>query len=162
MLFSADELNEASELTQCPEDAWSPVDAEPEFDILEPTLDFSVHLDKAVIAGTPLLTREPFEPGGLNHASFSFAIRLGSPLVVSMRQARFETLGAPPLACGRVRREGGGRDASLLDGLKCLVEPATSGDPMRPLLWVSKSLDKLALALATMGTRSAPTACVAR
>jgi len=145
-----------------PEDAWSPVDAESEFDILEPSLDFSVHLDKAVIAGTPLLTREPFEPGGLNHASFSFAIRLGSPLVVSMRQARFETLGAPPLACGRVRREGGGRDASLLDGLKCLVEPATSGDPMRPLLWVSKSLDKLALALATMGTRSAPTACVAR
>ena len=27
-----------------------------------------------------------------------------------------------------------------------LVEPATLGDPVRPLLWVSKSLDKLASA----------------
>jgi hypothetical protein len=64
---------------------------------------------------------------------------------------------APPLARGRVRREGGGprqkdeRDATLLDDLKRLVEPATLGDPTRPLLWVSKSLDKLALALADMG-----------
>jgi hypothetical protein len=28
--------------------------------------------------------------------------------------------------------------------LKRLVEPATLGDPMRPLIWVSKSMDKLA------------------
>ena len=41
---------------------------------------------------------------------------------------------APPLAGVRVRRESGGRDASLLDGLKRLVESATLGDPMRPLL----------------------------
>jgi hypothetical protein len=66
-------------------------------------------------------------------------------------------LDAPPLARGRARREGGGprrkdeRDATLLDDLKRLVEPATLGDPTRPLLWVSKSLDKLALALADMG-----------
>jgi hypothetical protein len=39
----------------------------------------------------------------------------------------------------------------LLDDLKRLVEPQTLGDPTRPLLWVSKSLDKLALALAEMG-----------
>ena len=31
------------------------------------------------------------------------------------------------------------------------MEPATIGDPMRPLLWVSKSLDKLAAALNKMG-----------
>jgi len=43
-------------------------------------------------------------------------------------------LDAPPLARVRVRREGGGRDASLLDGLKRLVESTTLGDPMRPLL----------------------------
>jgi Rhodopirellula transposase DDE domain len=71
-------------------------------------------------------------------------------------------LDAPPLARGRVRREGGGprrkdeRDATLLDDLKRLVEPATLGDPTRPLLWVSKSLDKLASALTDMGHSISP------
>src|SRR5271157_6048200 len=66
-------------------------------------------------------------------------------------------LDAPPLAPGQVRREGGGprslaeTDATLLDDLRRLVEPATLGDPSRPLLWVSKSLDKLASALVAMG-----------
>jgi hypothetical protein len=66
-------------------------------------------------------------------------------------------LDAPPLAHGRVRREGGGpkplseRDPTLEAALKRLVEPATLGDPVRPLLWVSKSYDKLAAALAGMG-----------
>src|SRR5216683_8326930 len=47
-------------------------------------------------------------------------------------------LNAPPLAPGHVRREGGGprrlseRDATLLDDLTRLVEPATLGDPVRP------------------------------
>jgi hypothetical protein len=50
----------------------------------------------------------------------------------------------------RVRRPGGGRkplsetDASLLDDLRSLVEPATRGDPQSPLLWTCKSLRKLA------------------
>ena len=35
--------------------------------------------------------------------------------------------------------------------LKRLVEPATLGDPMRPLIWVSKSMEKLAAALTEMG-----------
>jgi Rhodopirellula transposase DDE domain len=71
-------------------------------------------------------------------------------------------LDAPPLASGHVRREGGGprrlseRDPTLLDDLKRLVEPATLGDPMRPLLWVSKSLDKLTSALVAMGHAISP------
>jgi hypothetical protein len=71
-------------------------------------------------------------------------------------------LDAPPLAPGQVRREGGGprplieRDATLLEDLKRLVEPATLGDPVRPLLWVSKSLDKLASTLAAMGHSISP------
>ena len=71
-------------------------------------------------------------------------------------------LDAPPLAPGQVRREGGGprslteTDATLLDDLKRLVEPATLGDPARPLLWVSKSLDKLASALVAMGHSISP------
>ena len=59
-------------------------------------------------------------------------------------------LDTAPLPRGQVRREGGGprplteRNPTLLADLKHLVEPATLGDPIRPLLWVSKSLDKLA------------------
>ena len=58
---------------------------------------------------------------------------------------------------GAVRRKGGGRpaletrDTTLLDDLRRLVEPSTMGDPMRPLLWVSKSHAKLAAALKAMG-----------
>jgi hypothetical protein len=66
-------------------------------------------------------------------------------------------LDAAPLAKGRVRRKGGGRrplssrDATLMEDLRRVIEPATLGDPMRPLLWVSKSHDKLALALQNNG-----------
>jgi hypothetical protein len=61
------------------------------------------------------------------------------------------------VADGRARRPGGGRkklvdrDASLLNDLLRLVEPATLGDPERPLRWVSKSHAKLAAALQAMG-----------
>ncbi len=71
-------------------------------------------------------------------------------------------LDAPPLSHGRVRREGGGprsltdRDPTLLTALERLVAPATRGDPERPLLWVSKSLDKLACALTDMGHAISP------
>lgn len=66
-------------------------------------------------------------------------------------------LNALPPPHGRVRREGGGpkslteRDPTLLADLERLVEPATLGDPVRPLLWVSKSYDKLASALVDLG-----------
>lgn len=64
---------------------------------------------------------------------------------------------------GRVRRPGGGRrsktsqDATLLDDLKALVEPETRGDPMRPLLWTTKSLSRLAKALKEKGHSVCPT-----
>jgi Rhodopirellula transposase DDE domain len=66
-------------------------------------------------------------------------------------------LDAEPFAHGRVRHLGGGRrslvslDATLLDDLRRVVEPATLGDPMRPLLWISKSHDKLAVAMQALG-----------
>ncbi len=68
-----------------------------------------------------------------------------------------DDLDAEPLAKGRVRRAGGGRrtvaevDPGLIPELARLVDPATLGDPMRPLIWVSKSMDKLAEALTAMG-----------
>jgi hypothetical protein len=58
-----------------------------------------------------------------------------------------------------VRRKGGGRlalskkDPALVDDLRRLVEPVTLGDPMRPLIWVSKSLEKLAAELTRLGHR---------
>ena len=63
----------------------------------------------------------------------------------------------PDALPGVVRRPGGGRptltetDPTLLANLRQLLEPATMGDPMRPLLWVSKSHAKLAEALCAMG-----------
>src|SRR3954470_7360147 len=71
-------------------------------------------------------------------------------------------LDEPALPPGRVRRPGSGRkpvhekDPTLLADLRCLVEPATLGDPMRPLLWVSKSHAKLADALRAMGHPISP------
>ena len=43
------------------------------------------------------------------------------------------------------------KDSTLLEDLRQLLEPATMGDPMRPLRWVSKSHAKLAAALCAMG-----------
>jgi hypothetical protein len=68
-----------------------------------------------------------------------------------------DDLDAAPLPPGQVRRAGGGRkaasekDPELVSALQRLVEPATLGDPERPLLWVSKSMDKLAAALTATG-----------
>ena len=68
-----------------------------------------------------------------------------------------DDLDAEPLAKGRVRWAGGGRravsetDSGLVPALKRLVDPATLGGPMRPLTWVSKSMEKLAAALTEMG-----------
>src|SRR5512143_306186 len=57
----------------------------------------------------------------------------------------------------RIRRTGGGRhrlttrDLTLLKDLQDLVDPATRGDPMSPLLWTCKSTRHLAAALGTLG-----------
>jgi DDE family transposase len=67
----------------------------------------------------------------------------------------------PGALSGVVRRPGSGqptltaRDPTLLEDLRELLEPATMGDPMRPLLWVSKSHAKLAAALCAMGHKIA-------
>jgi hypothetical protein len=57
----------------------------------------------------------------------------------------------------RVRRSGGGRhsiaatDSTLLQDLKRLIDPATRGDPMCPLLWTCKSTRNLTDALTGLG-----------
>jgi hypothetical protein len=64
---------------------------------------------------------------------------------------------------GRTRKKGGGRkkkalqDPTLVADLKSLVEPATRGDPMRPLLWTTRSLRNLVKELARKGHEVCPT-----
>src|ERR1700688_4976423 len=77
-----------------------------------------------------------------------------------------DDLDTQPLREGRGRGAGGGRralcdtDPGLVPALKRLVQPATLGDPMRPLIWVSKSMEKLAATLTQMGHPiSADTVC---
>src|SRR4051812_16063589 len=77
-----------------------------------------------------------------------------------------QDLDAQALPKGRVRRAGGGRpsvcenDPGLVPAPKRRGEPATLGDPMRPLIWVSKSMEKLAATLTEMGHPiSADTVC---
>ncbi len=63
---------------------------------------------------------------------------------------------------GRIRKPGGGgkakltEDSTLLADLGQLVEPATRGDPMRPLRWTSKSLRHLSEALRSLGHSVCP------
>src|ERR1700687_3759533 len=78
-------------------------------------------------------------------------------LALSTRGGELKNVDAAPLPKGRARRKGGGRrhlssrDATLIEDLRSIIEPATLGDPMRPLLWVSKSHDKVADALQKQG-----------
>src|SRR5437660_341154 len=57
----------------------------------------------------------------------------------------------------RIRRPGGGRhaiaatDRTLIRDLKRLIDPATRGDPMSPLLWTCKSTRNLTDALVELG-----------
>src|SRR5688572_27780343 len=90
------------------------------------------------------------------------AVCRATGLARSTIERGLEDLDQPALPAGRVRRAGSGRrrltakDPTLLEDLRRLVEPVTLGDPMRPLLWVSKSHVKLAKALQKMGHAVSP------
>jgi hypothetical protein len=70
--------------------------------------------------------------------------------------------GLPPPP-GRQRRPGGGRkrlaaqQPGLVAALAAIVDPATRGDPMAPLKWVSKSLTHICAALRQAGFPASPT-----
>jgi len=98
------------------------------------------------------------------------AVSAATGIAVSTIGRGLKELGAPDtLVPDRVRRPGGGRkllvekDATLLDDLLALVEPAGSaapqpserGDPMSPLRWTCKSLSQLTAALVAQSTGSA-------
>jgi Rhodopirellula transposase DDE domain len=88
------------------------------------------------------------------------ATRLSRPTIRrGIAEIRAGDLGRddPDPADQRIRRAGGGRlplaesDPRLLRDLRRLVDPATRGDPMSPLLWTCKSTRNLAEALVEMG-----------
>ena len=72
-------------------------------------------------------------------------------------------LAAPTaLAPGKVRRSGGGRKSltstspQLLADLSSLVDPDARGDPMSPLRWTCKSVQRLACELRERGHKISP------
>lgn len=75
---------------------------------------------------------------------------------------REQSLAPGAVPGGRRRKPGGGRkrltqtDPELLASLEKLVEPATRGDPMRPLRWTCKSTHKLARELGAQGHAISP------
>ena len=88
------------------------------------------------------------------------ATRLSRPTIRrGIAEIRAGDLGRdePRATDARIRRPGGGRhslaeaDPRLLRDLKGLVDPATRGDPMSPLLWTCKSTRNLADALTERG-----------
>lgn len=123
-------------------------------------------IDEAAIRARYLAIKDRLDERGrrLFVAAEKVAVGYGGTAAVSratgvahstiIRGAR--ELRTAPVAAGGVRRKGGGRPAlsqsnpAILEDLRRLVEPATMGDPMRPLLWVSKSHEKLAAALGAM------------
>lgn len=78
---------------------------------------------------------------------------------ISRRTIRrgLKDLNDPASLSGDARRSASGwqplteTDATLLEDLRQLLEPATKGDPMRPLRWVSRIRAKLVAALCAMG-----------
>jgi hypothetical protein len=90
------------------------------------------------------------------------AVSRATGLARSTIERGLQDLDRPPLPPGQVRQAGSGRrplsakDPTLLEDLRRVVEPVTLGDPMRPLLWVSKSHVKLAKALQALGHTVSP------
>ena len=88
------------------------------------------------------------------------ATRLSRPTIrrgIAEIQAGDHDSGDPHPNRPRIRQPGGGRysiaqaDDTLIPDLKRLIDPATRGDPMSPLLWTCKSTRTLADALIEMG-----------
>jgi hypothetical protein len=80
----------------------------------------------------------------------------------TIRKGIAELRGAVPLAPGRVRRPGGGRqrvevaDPAVVPALQALVDDHTGGRPTDALKWTSTSKAKLASVLAARGHHVAP------
>ena len=100
-----------------------------------------------------------FGQGGIR--AVAEALEMSQKTVIQGRREREgKTPGEPGegvLTGGRQRRAVGGRKAAverqpgLVEAIEAIVNPATRGDPMRPLKWTSKSLRKISTELQRQG-----------
>jgi Rhodopirellula transposase DDE domain len=103
------------------------------------------------------------EARALGHGGVSLMARITGLSRSTIYHGRSDILHKLSAPVGRTRKAGGGRkkkamqDATLVVDLKSLVEPATRGDPMQPLLWTTRSLRKLVKELAKRGHKVCPT-----
>jgi len=78
-------------------------------------------------------------------------------LNVGMQEITLPPIAANSSLMGRIRKEGGGRkkktalDTNLVKAVEDIVTPHTMGDPVKPLLWTSKSLRNIAEQLTKKG-----------
>ncbi|HWG05917.1 MAG TPA: ISAzo13 family transposase [Beijerinckiaceae bacterium] len=99
----------------------------------------------------------------LGHGGVSLMERISGLSRSTIYRGRSDIRHKASAPAGRVRKPGGGRkrkavqDATLIADLKRLVAPATRGDPMRPLLWTTRSLRNLSKELANDGHQVCPT-----
>lgn len=100
-----------------------------------------------------------FGPGGVR--AVAEALQISSNTILQGKRELQGEPGRPDRR--RQRRPGGGRKPilekhpQLLTVLEQIVDPATRGDPMKPLRWVSKSLPHIVSELSRQGSRLAPT-----
>jgi hypothetical protein len=103
------------------------------------------------------------EARALGHGGVSLMARITGLSRSTIYHGRSDILHQLSAPVGRTRKAGGGRkkkamqDATLVVDLKSLVEPATRGDPMQPLLWTTRSLRRLVKELAKRGHKVCPT-----
>lgn len=105
------------------------------------------------------------EAASLGHGGATIVSELVGLSPAAIRRGLAE-LDEPPVEAGRVRRPGAGRkakveqDPSILADCRRLLEAATRGDPMAPLLWTNKSTRRIQDELTAMGhTVSQTTVC---
>lgn len=100
------------------------------------------------------------EARAVGHGGVSLMARITGLSRSTIYHGRSDICRKVSAPAGRLRKAGGGRkkkvvqDVTLLADLERLVEPATRGDPMQPLLWTTRSLMK---ELAKHGHKVCPT-----
>jgi hypothetical protein len=97
------------------------------------------------------------EAQALGHGGITHVARATGMAESTISRGLRELTAPVPLLATRTRRPGGGRkrtaakDGTLVPDLDRLLEPTTSGNPMSPLRWTSKSVRHLATALQAQG-----------
>jgi len=102
-----------------------------------------------------------FGEGGIR--AVAEALGMSAATVIAGRRELKAAIEGEVILPGRQRRMGGGRKSkisqqpALVKAIEEIVDPATRGDPMRPLKWTSKSLAHIRTELQGQGFQVSPT-----